>query len=104
MQVEIVNDLPEDRTITVYRCGPLVDLYLGPHIPNTAHVKVFACLRVSSIAHNQSHAYFVYLDGMFSSHIKILKPEFRAGRAFDSVLKVPHIQRPNYLRSVSVNM
>lgn len=45
-QVEIINDLPEDKTITVYRCGPLVDLCRGPHIPNTAHVKAFACLKV----------------------------------------------------------
>ena len=45
-QVEIINDLPEDKTITVYRCGPLVDLCRGPHIPNTSFVKAFACLKV----------------------------------------------------------
>jgi threonyl-tRNA synthetase len=38
--------LPEDKTITVYRCGPLVDLCRGPHIPNTSFVKAFACLKV----------------------------------------------------------
>lgn len=47
-QVEIINDLPEDKTITVYRCGPLVDLCRGPHIPNTSFVKAFACLKVRS--------------------------------------------------------
>lgn len=46
MQVEIINELPEDKTITVYRCGPLVDLCRGPHIPNTSFVKAFACLKV----------------------------------------------------------
>lgn len=45
-QVEIINDLPADKTITVYRCGPLVDLCRGPHIPNTSFVKAFACLKV----------------------------------------------------------
>jgi threonyl-tRNA synthetase len=47
LQVEIINELPEDKTITVYRCGPLVDLCRGPHIPSTGHVKAFSCLRVS---------------------------------------------------------
>uniref|UniRef100_A0A0D9X2N7 Probable threonine--tRNA ligase, cytoplasmic n=1 Tax=Leersia perrieri TaxID=77586 RepID=A0A0D9X2N7_9ORYZ len=48
MLVEIINELPEDKTITVYRCGPLVDLCRGPHIPNTSFVKAFACLKASS--------------------------------------------------------
>ncbi|XP_041999245.1 threonine--tRNA ligase, mitochondrial 1-like [Salvia splendens] len=47
-KVEIIKDLPEDKTITVYRCGPLVDLCRGPHIPNTAFVKAFSCLKASS--------------------------------------------------------
>lgn len=47
-KVEIINDLPEDKTITVYRCGPLVDLCRGPHIPNTSFVKALCCLKASS--------------------------------------------------------
>ncbi|CAH8388575.1 unnamed protein product [Eruca vesicaria subsp. sativa] len=47
-KVEIINDLPADKTITVYRCGPLVDLCRGPHIPNTSFVKAFKCLKASS--------------------------------------------------------
>ncbi|KAG8474483.1 hypothetical protein CXB51_031439 [Gossypium anomalum] len=47
-QVEIINDLPADKTITVYRCGPLVDLCRGPHIPNTSFAKAFACMKASS--------------------------------------------------------
>ncbi|XP_010455043.1 PREDICTED: threonine--tRNA ligase, mitochondrial 1 [Camelina sativa] len=47
-KVEIINDLPAEKTITVYRCGPLVDLCRGPHIPNTSFVKAFKCLRASS--------------------------------------------------------
>jgi threonyl-tRNA synthetase len=47
-KVEIIRELPEDKTITVYRCGPLVDLCRGPHIPNTSFVKALACLKASS--------------------------------------------------------
>lgn len=47
-KVEIINDLPADKTITVYRCGPLVDLCRGPHIPNTSFVKAIECLKASS--------------------------------------------------------
>ncbi|XP_021842004.1 threonine--tRNA ligase, mitochondrial 1-like [Spinacia oleracea] len=47
-KVEIINDLPEDKTITVYRCGPLVDLCRGPHIPNTSFAKALSCLKASS--------------------------------------------------------
>ncbi|KAM7251471.1 hypothetical protein ACFE04_023354 [Oxalis oulophora] len=47
-KIEIIKDLPSDKTITVYRCGPLVDLCRGPHIPNTSVVKAFACLKASS--------------------------------------------------------
>ncbi|KAL7240987.1 hypothetical protein ACSBR2_006586 [Camellia fascicularis] len=47
-KIEIIKELPEDKTITVYRCGPLVDLCRGPHIPNTSFVKALACLKASS--------------------------------------------------------
>ncbi|GAB4858821.1 hypothetical protein Ancab_010299 [Ancistrocladus abbreviatus] len=47
-KAKIIKDLPEDKTITVYRCGPLVDLCRGPHIPNTYFVKAFCCLKASS--------------------------------------------------------
>ncbi|VAH06781.1 threonine--tRNA ligase, mitochondrial 1-like [Triticum dicoccoides] len=47
-KVEIINELPEHKPITLYKCGPLVDLCRGPHIPNTSFVKAFACLKASS--------------------------------------------------------
>lgn len=49
MQVEIIKDLPEDKAITVYRCGPLVDLCRGPHIPNTSFAKALKCLKVMEL-------------------------------------------------------
>jgi hypothetical protein len=57
-QVEIINDLPPDKTITVYRCGPLVDLCRGPHIPNTSFVKALACLKV--ILNHMFDHYLIY--------------------------------------------
>lgn len=47
-KIELINDLPEDEPITVYRCGPLVDLCRGPHIPSTSFVKAFECLKASA--------------------------------------------------------
>ena len=38
-KAEIIEDLPEGETITVYRQGPnWKDLCLGPHLPSTKHV------------------------------------------------------------------
>ena len=45
-KIEIISELPEDKAITLYRCGSLVDLCRGPHIPNTSFVKAFTCLKV----------------------------------------------------------
>lgn len=38
-KVEIISDLPKEATITCYRCGPMVDLCHGPHVPNTGLLK-----------------------------------------------------------------
>jgi threonyl-tRNA synthetase len=37
-KAEIIEDLPVDETITVYRQGPWKDLCLGPHLPSTKMV------------------------------------------------------------------
>ena len=33
---------------TVYRCGPLIDLCVGPHIPHSGRIKAFKVLKNSS--------------------------------------------------------
>jgi hypothetical protein len=38
--------VPDGTLSTVYRCGPLIDLCRGPHVPNTGNIKAFAVLRV----------------------------------------------------------
>ncbi len=40
-KVELINDLPEDATISMYRQGDFVDLCAGPHIPSTGYLKAF---------------------------------------------------------------
>ncbi|KAI9217652.1 hypothetical protein BC828DRAFT_351277 [Blastocladiella britannica] len=45
----IIQDKIADGTsTTVYRCGPLIDLCRGPHVPNTARVKAFAVMKNSA--------------------------------------------------------
>lgn len=39
-QIEIIQGLPADATITIYRVGPMVDLCSGPHLPSTSYMKV----------------------------------------------------------------
>ena len=40
-KVELINDLPEDATISLYYQGDFVDLCAGPHIPSTGMIKAF---------------------------------------------------------------
>lgn len=44
----IKNKVPEGSLTTVYRCGSLIDLCMGPHIPNTGRIKAFATTKTSS--------------------------------------------------------
>eukprot|EP00056_Hartaetosiga_gracilis_P001234 m.43362 g.43362 ORF g.43362 m.43362 type:complete len:739 (+) comp10555_c0_seq1:271-2487(+) len=44
----IIEERITDAFTTVYRCGPLIDLCRGPHIPHTGKVKAFAVTKNSS--------------------------------------------------------
>ena len=44
---ELINDLPEDETISFYRQGDFTDLCAGPHIPSTSKVKSFKLLSIA---------------------------------------------------------
>jgi threonyl-tRNA synthetase len=37
--VEMIQAFPPDEVISCYRCGPMVDLCHGPHVPNTGVLK-----------------------------------------------------------------
>jgi threonyl-tRNA synthetase len=44
----ITNKIPDGSKTTVYKCGPLIDLCMGPHIPNTGKIKAFASVKSSA--------------------------------------------------------
>jgi threonyl-tRNA synthetase len=44
----ISTKVPDGSRSTVYRCGDLVDLCRGPHLPNTGRIKAFAATRHSA--------------------------------------------------------
>lgn len=43
-KVEIIEDLPEDETLTIYRQGEWLDLCRGPHVPSTGRLGHFKLL------------------------------------------------------------
>lgn len=46
-KVEIIHDLPESETITIYRQGEFVDLCRGPHLPSTGRIKVCKLMSIA---------------------------------------------------------
>ncbi|CCK69517.1 threonine--tRNA ligase THS1 KNAG_0C04150 [Huiozyma naganishii CBS 8797] len=44
----IQTKIPDGGATTVYRCGKLIDLCVGPHIPHTGRIKAFKLLKNSS--------------------------------------------------------
>lgn len=46
-KIELIEELPEDETITIYEQGEFFDLCRGPHVPSTGKLKVFKLLSVS---------------------------------------------------------
>ncbi|CAI5760096.1 unnamed protein product [Candida verbasci] len=48
-KVKFISDkIPDNTSTTVYRCGPLIDLCIGPHIPHSGKIKAFKVLKNSS--------------------------------------------------------
>ncbi|MFT8311442.1 MAG: threonine--tRNA ligase [Sporolactobacillus sp.] len=47
LKLELIRDLPEDATITIYSQGEYVDLCRGPHLPSTGKIKVFKLMNIS---------------------------------------------------------
>lgn len=44
----VSTKIPDGGSTTVYRCGSLIDLCTGPHIPHTGRIKAFKLLKNSS--------------------------------------------------------
>lgn len=46
-KLELIEDLPPDAVISLYRQGDFTDLCAGPHVPSTGYVKAFKLLSVA---------------------------------------------------------
>ena len=46
-KAEIIQSIPADQTISLYREGDFVDLCRGPHVPSTGKLKVFKLMKVA---------------------------------------------------------
>ncbi|KZT63487.1 tars protein [Daedalea quercina L-15889] len=44
----IETKIPDGGATTVYRCGPMIDLCVGPHIPHTGKIKAFMVTKNSA--------------------------------------------------------
>jgi threonyl-tRNA synthetase len=44
----IKSKIPDGTRTTVYKCGDLIDLCRGPHVPHTGRIKAFAATRHSA--------------------------------------------------------
>lgn len=46
-KAEIIRDIPEDQTLTLYSQGDFTDLCRGPHVPDTGRLKAFKLMKVA---------------------------------------------------------
>ncbi len=46
-KAEIIEDIPADQTLSLYRQGDFTDLCRGPHVPSTGHLKVFKLMKLA---------------------------------------------------------
>lgn len=46
-KVEIINEIPDNETISIYKLGNYVDLCRGPHVPSTRYLKFFKLTKVA---------------------------------------------------------
>ena len=46
-KAEIISDIPQGETISLYRQGEFIDLCRGPHVPSTGKLKAFKLMKVA---------------------------------------------------------
>jgi threonyl-tRNA synthetase len=46
---EIIGKIPAEEQVSLYRCGPLIDLCRGPHLPNTSFIKGYRVTKTSGV-------------------------------------------------------
>ncbi len=48
-KIDLLNDIPEDEEISLYRNGDFTDLCAGPHVGRTGNCKAFKIMSVASL-------------------------------------------------------
>jgi len=102
-KAEIISDLPEDETITVYRQGQWKDLCLGPHLPSTKAVgKAFKLMKLAGAYwrgdHRNAQLQRIYgtawaSEGDLEAHLKRLEEaEKRDHRKIGRAMDLFHLQ------------
>jgi len=46
-KAEIIESIPQDETLSLYKQGDFTDLCRGPHVPNTQHLKAFKLTKLA---------------------------------------------------------
>ncbi|MCV2509036.1 MAG: TGS domain-containing protein, partial [Neisseriaceae bacterium] len=46
-KAEIIESIPENEVLSLYKMGDFIDLCRGPHVPNTIFLKVFKLMKVA---------------------------------------------------------
>ena len=46
-KAQIIEDIPKDEILSVYRQGEFMDLCRGPHVPNTGKIKAFKLMKLA---------------------------------------------------------
>jgi threonyl-tRNA synthetase len=46
-KARIIEDIPADEDLSLYRQGDFIDLCRGPHVPNTSHLKYFKLMKLA---------------------------------------------------------
>ncbi len=46
-KAKIIEDIPKDQQISLYRQGDFIDLCRGPHVPNTGKLKAFKLMKLA---------------------------------------------------------
>ena len=46
-KVKLIEDIPEDETLTFYKQGDFIDLCRGPHVSNTGKLHVFKLTKLA---------------------------------------------------------
>src|SRR5699024_4942115 len=47
LKLELIDDIPEDEQVTIYKQGEFFDLCRGIHVPSTNKIKAFKLLSIS---------------------------------------------------------